>query len=466
MSALSPIRVVQAFDRTLIEEISADSAAALETKLANAERAFRKRDPWLQPHQRIAVLRRAVALLESRRDAFALMIAREGGKPLPDAIVEVTRAIDGLQDAADELRHFAGQEIPMGLTPASEARWAFTIKEPIGVVAAISAFNHPLNLIVHQVAPAIAVGCPVVVKPSHVTPISCIKLVELLHEAGLPEPLCQTFLSEDNALSERLATDPRVAFLSFIGSARVGWYLRSKLAPGTRCALEHGGAAPVIVDRSANVSDIVEPLVKGGYYHAGQVCVSVQRIFVHADIAAAFVDRFFERVGALRVGDPTLPQTEMGPLIHPRESVRVSEWIDEAVSAGAELRGGGRLSESTLLPSVLVNPAADSKVSTQEIFGPVTCVYPFTDFDRAIDIANSLPYAFQASVFSTDLGPALRAAGRLDASAVMINDHTAFRTDWMPFAGRHQSGYGIGGIPWTMHDMSQEKMIVFKRPAS
>lgn len=466
MTTLSPIRVVQPFDRTLIDEIPADSAAALEEKLVSAEKAFRQRDPWLQPHQRVGILRRTAGLLESRRDAFALMIAREGGKPLPDAVVEVTRAIDGLHDAADELRHFAGQEIPMGLTPASEARWAFTIKEPIGVVAAISAFNHPLNLIVHQVAPAIAVGCPVVIKPSHVTPISCIRFIELLHEAGLPEPLCQTFLSEDNTLSERLATDARVAFLSFIGSARVGWYLRSKLAPGTRCALEHGGAAPVIVDRSADIADIVDPLVKGGYYHAGQVCVSVQRIFVHADVLSAFVDRFSDRVGALRVGDPRLPQTEMGPLIHPRETVRVSAWIDEAVSGGAQLRGGGRLSESTLLPSILVNPAADAKVSTQEIFGPVTCVYPFTDFDRAIDIANSLPYAFQASVFSTDLGPALRAAERLDASAVLINDHTAFRTDWMPFAGRHQSGYGIGGIPWTMHDMSQQKMIVFKRSAS
>lgn len=463
MSAISSIHVVQAFDRSLIDEVAADSASALETKLASAERAFRKRDPWLQPHQRIAVLRRTAELLESRRDAFAFMIAREGGKPLADAIVEVTRAIDGLNDAADELRHFAGQEIPMGLTPASEARWAFTIKEPIGVVAAISAFNHPMNLIVHQVAPAIAVGCPVIVKPSHVTPISCIRLVGLLHEAGLPEPLCQTFLSEDNALSERLATDARIAFLSFIGSARVGWYLRSKLAPGTRCALEHGGAAPVIVDRSADVGGIVEPLVKGGYYHAGQVCVSVQRIFVHADIAAAFVDQLSDRIGALRVGDPRLPQTEMGPMIHPRECERVLSWIDEAVSGGAELRGGGRLSETTLLPCILVNPAPDAKVSTQEIFGPVTCVYPFNDFDRAIDIANSLPYAFQASVFSTDLAPALRAAERLDASAVMINDHTAFRTDWMPFAGRHQSGYGIGGIPWTMRDMSQQKMIVFKR---
>ncbi len=179
----------------------------------------------------------------------------------------------------------------MGLTPASDNRWAFTTKEPIGVVAAISAFNHPLNLIVHQVAPAIAVGCPVIVKPAIPTPLCCLELVALLREAGLPEAWCQTFVTSDNGLAERLATDPRVAFLSFIGSAKVGWSLRSKLPPGTRCALEHGGAAPVIIDRSAPLDGLIEPIVKGGYYHAGQVCVSVQRIFVPRDLVDGFVDR-------------------------------------------------------------------------------------------------------------------------------------------------------------------------------
>ena len=249
---------------------------------------FRDRGGWLKPHERIAILRRLAALVEGRRDHLALQIAREGGKPLRDAVVEVNRAVDGIMNAADELRNFAGREIPMGLTAASNGRWAFTTKEPIGVVAAISAFNHPLNLIVHQVVPAIAIGCPVIVKPASTTPLSCIDFVALAHEAGLPEPWCQTFIPTGNDLAERLATDPRVAFLSFIGSARVGWSLRSKLAPGTRSALEHGGAAPAIVDRSADLDAIMDPLAKGGYYHAGQVCVSTQRIFVHADIRARF----------------------------------------------------------------------------------------------------------------------------------------------------------------------------------
>jgi acyl-CoA reductase-like NAD-dependent aldehyde dehydrogenase len=458
-----PYQVVQAYDRALIKEITADDAAALEARLAAAFRLMKDRDAALKPYQRSAILIRAAGLLGERLDTFARLIAREGGKPLTDARIEAVRAVDGLRNAAEEIRNFAGREIPMGLTPASDGRWAFTTREPIGVVAAISAFNHPLNLIVHQVAPAIAVGCPVIVKPAAPTPLCCLALVALLREAGLPEAWCQTFVTEDNTLSEHLATDPRVAFLSFIGSARVGWYLRSKLPAGTRCALEHGGAAPVIVDRSARLDRIIEPIVKGGYYHAGQVCVSTQRIFVHRDIKADFVDRLAARVHALRVGDPLLAETEVGPLILPREATRVRNWIDEAVAGGAQLIGGERLSETTLMPAILVEPAADAKVSQLEIFGPVTCVYGFETLDDAIVIANSLPFAFQASVFSTDIGPALRAAQRLDASAVMINDHSAFRTDWMPFAGRRQSGYGVGGIRPTMEEMSEEKMVVLRQ---
>lgn len=458
------LKVVQAFDRAPIAEIETDDAAALERKLQAAERAFQDRDGWLKPHQRIAILRKLAALIEGKRDHLAMQIAREGGKPLPDAIIETNRAIDGVHNAADELRNFAGREIPMGLSAAAENRWAFTTREPIGIVAAISAFNHPLNLIVHQVAPAIAVGCPVIVKPASTTPLSCLDFVALVREAGLPEPWCQSFVPESNELAEKLATDRRVAFLSFIGSAKVGWSLHAKLAPGTRSALEHGGAAPAIVDRSADLEKVVEPIVKGGYYHAGQVCVSTQRIYVHKDIADDFTQKLVARVEKLRTADPTLQDTEVGPLILPREADRVAQWIEEAVSGGATLATGGkRLSETTLQPAVLLDPAADAKISTQEIFGPAVAVYRYSDLDDAIARANSLPTAFQASVFAQDIDVAMRAANRLDASAVMINDPTAFRTDWMPFAGRKESGYGTGGIPYTMRDMTQEKMILMRR---
>lgn len=455
------MKVYQAFDRAIIQEIPTDDGKALEHKLQMAAQAFADKAGWLPTHERMAVLRKTSALLEANRDRFALMIAREGGKPLPDAIIEVTRAIDGILNAADELRNFGGKEIPMGLTAASANRWAFTTKEPIGVVAAISAFNHPLNLIVHQIAPAIAVGCPVIIKPASTTPISCIELVKLFREAGLDEQWCQTFLTDDNALAEQLATDPRIAFLSFIGSAKIGWYLKGKLPSGTRCALEHGGAAPVIIDRGVDVDRVAASVVKGGYYHAGQVCVSSQRLFVHEDILASFTEAFAAKVTALRVGDPVLKDTEVGPLILPREADRVEAWIKEATEQGATQIGGGRLSETTLRPSILLNPGAETKVSRLEVFGPLTCVYGYSDLDAAINIANSLPFAFQASVFASDIAVALKAARHLDASAVLVNDHTAFRTDWMPFTGRRQSGYGVGGIPWTMEEMADDKMIVF-----
>ena len=457
------MRVVQAFDGAIIEDIPTDNAADVGAKLDRAVACFSNRAGWLPPFKRIEILRRLARLVERDFDIFALLIAREGGKPLVDARIETLRAISSVEGAASELEHRAGREIPMGVTAASQGRWAFTTPEPIGVVAAISAFNHPLNLIVHQVAPAIATGCPVIIKPAATTPLSCRHFVDLVHEAGLPPDWCQLSVLDDNALAEKLVTDPRIGFFSFIGSAKVGWYLRSKLAPGTRCALEHGGAAPVIVDRSADLDTIIEPLVKGGYYHAGQVCVSIQRIFVHRDIMDDFTERLTARLQQLRVGDPTSADTEMGPLILPKEVARVAAWVEEAAASGATIRTGGKpISAHVFEPTVIIEPPASAKVSREEIFGPATCVYGYTELDEAIARANSLPVAFQAAVFSQDINVALRAARLLDASAVMVNDHTAFRVDWMPFAGRHQSGYGIGGIPYTMHDMTAEKMVVLK----
>ena len=460
------MRIEQPFDGALIAELTPHTPAQIETMLCHAARIFADRAAGLLPYRRIEILKQLAILVGRDRETLSLLIAREGGKPIVDARIEVARAINGIEGAASHIEHLVGTEIPMGLTPASADRWAFTTREPIGPVVAISAFNHPLNLIVHQVVPAIATGCPVIVKPSAMTPLTCMHFVRLVLEAGLPEPWCQIALLNETAHAETLVTDPRVAFLSFIGSARVGWYLRSQLAPGTRFALEHGGAAPVIVDRSVNLDVILEPIVKGAFYHAGQVCVSVQRIFVHQDLKAEFVERFAQRVRQLRAGDPTSPETEVGPLIATHELTRIERWINDAVREGATIAAGGtRISARLFEPTLLVDPNRTSLVSTAEIFGPVACVYGFNNLADAVTRANSLPFAFQAAVFSTDIDRALAAARLLDASAVMINDHTAFRTDWMPFAGRRQSGFGIGGIPDTMHDMTQHKLIVFKLPA-
>jgi acyl-CoA reductase-like NAD-dependent aldehyde dehydrogenase len=331
-----------------------------------------------------------------------------------------------------------------------------------GPVVAISAFNHPLNLIVHQVAPAVAVGCPVIVKPADDTPMSARSFVDMLTEAGLPPGWCE-FIACDIPTSEQLVTDPRVAFLSFIGSARVGWMLRSKLAPGTRCALEHGGAAPVIVDDSADLESMIPLLAKGGFYHAGQVCVSVQRVFAPTAKARQIAAQLALQADAMIVGNAVEETTQVGPLIRPREVDRVEEWLAEAVAGGGEvITGNRRLGDTTFAPTIILNPPANCRLSTQEVFGPAIDIYAYDDLKEAIGRANSLPYAFQASCFTNHLDVAMQCVRELDASAVMVNDHTAFRVDWMPFAGRRQSGYGVGGIGYTMRDMTQEKMAVIR----
>ena len=457
--------VTSPYDGRAIAEVDTCGHAHVDQALATAEKLHRDRANWLPIHQRIAILERAAEIMAEQFETLAVGAAEEGGKPLVDSGIEVGRAIDSVKLSTVNLRTEQGHVIPTGGTPASANRVAFTRREPIGVVVAVSAFNHPLNLIVHQVATAVAAGCPVIVKPAGVTPLSCIRFVEILHEAGLDPDWCQVLIAEENDVAEALVTDSRVAFFTFIGSARIGWMLRSKLAPGTRCALEHGGAAPLILAEDADLDAALPLITKGGYYHAGQVCVSVQRLYAHPAVARPFADALAASARALVIGDPVDEVTEVGPLIRHAEVDRIGEWVDEAVESGAErLAGGDRLTESLYPCTVLYEPPDSVRVSREEIFGPVVCVYEYVDVDDAIERANSLPYAFQAAVFTGSLDTALQAFAGLDASAVMVNDHTAFRIDGMPFAGLNQSGYGIGGIPYTMHDMTVEKMMVIKSP--
>lgn len=462
-SGSAPVEVDAPYDGAVIATVATADAGAVETALATAARLYADRGGWLSPAKRIEVLERAAGIMSDRAEELAVEAAREGGKPLIDSRVEVARAIDGVRLCVEGLRTQAGTEIPMNLNAASMNRLAMTTHEPIGPVIAVSAFNHPLNLIVHQVGPGIAAGCPVVVKPAEVTPLSCLRFVGILHEAGLPEEWCQAVVTAGHEVAEALVTDPRVAFFSFIGSAGVGWMLRSKLAPGARCALEHGGVAPVIVARGADLDAVLPLLAKGGFYHAGQVCVSVQRIFADMAIAGEVAERLAAMAKELKVGDPTLAETEVGPLIRHAEVDRVAEWVEEARSGGSGvLSGAEKLSASCYAPTVLAEPATDACVSTLEIFGPVVCVYSYDDMDAAIDRANALPFAFQAAVCTRDIDTAMRAFRRLDASAIMVNDHTAFRVDWMLFAGLRQSGHGVGGIHHTLRDMQIEKMLVLR----
>tara|TARA_R110002049_G_scaffold252264_2_gene427439 strand:+ start:162945 stop:164384 length:1440 start_codon:yes stop_codon:yes gene_type:complete len=457
------ITVVAPWDLSAIAEVPVASAEDVDKALNTAYKIFQKRDRWLPIPKRIEVLEKTAELMQQQAEYLALEAAREGGKPLVDSRVEVARAIDGVKNCVEVLRTESGREIPMGLNSSSLNRLAFTRKEPIGVVVSVSAFNHPLNLIVHQVGPAIAAGCPVIVKPAEDTPLSCFRFVQILRDAGLPEEYCQACVVSDHSVAEKLVTDERVGFFSFIGSGKVGWMLRSKLAAGTRCALEHGGVAPVIIDSTADLDDTLPLIAKGGFYHAGQVCVSVQRVFAPRAMANEVAERLAGFAREMKIGDPTLASTEVGPLIRPREVDRVKSWIDDAIEEGAtKVCGGNVLSNTSYECTVLLEPAIHSQISTEEIFGPAVCVYGYDHVDEAIAQANSLPYAFQASVLTQNLDFGLDCSRRLDAATVMINDHTAFRVDWMPFAGIRQSGLGVGGIPYTFDDMQIDKQIVIR----
>ena len=454
------LKVHSPYDGHLIKEIDVDDEASIEEALATAHRLEQKKP--LPTPERIAILNKTADLVEAKAEEFALQSAEEGGKPLIDSQIELARAVQGIREAANSIGQLTGHEIPMNLTTSSMNRMAFTTREPVGVVAAVSAFNHPFNLIVHQVIPGVAVGCPVIVKPALITPLSCLNLVNCLYEAGLPKEWVQVAICE-NLLAEKIVTDPRVSFLTFIGSGKVGWGLRSKLAPGVRCALEHGGAAPVIVEADADIDDALPLLAKGGFYHAGQVCVSVQRVFVHEKIEEEFSRKLADIAGKLVVGDPVDEKTEVGPLIQEREVERIHKWVEEAEAGGGKiLTGGKKIGKTCYEPTVILNPPYDANVSQCEIFGPVINIYSYKNRADAIRLANDVPFSFQAAVFTSDINAALQSAKDLNAAAVMINDHTAFRVDWMPFAGRKSSGLGVGGILPTMIEMTEEKLIVFR----
>ena len=457
------LKVYSPYDGSLVGSADVLDAAGADQALQNAADLFADKSQWLEAESRVKILEKTAELMRERYDDLVMLAVQEGGKPLLDTRVEMTRAIDGIKSCVECIRNNAGREIPMQLNAASSNRVAFTRKEPRGVVLAFSAFNHPINLIVHQVAPAVATGCPVIIKPASDTPLSALAFVALLHEAGLPAAWCQAIVLDDLEIAGDMVADKRVGFFSFIGSAKVGWMLRSRLAAGTHCALEHGGVAPAIVAEDADLADILPLLAKGGFYHAGQVCVSVQRVFAHESVVDDVANGLALLAEQSTVGDPAEEGTDIGPLIRHQEVDRIDHWVQEAIVEGATLLCGGKIkSKSCYMPTVLLNPNVKSKVSQLEIFGPVICVYSYNNIDDAIEQANALPYAFQASVCTKNIDTALYASKHLAAAAVMVNDHTAFRVDWMPFTGLRESGYGKGGIPYTFEDMQVDKLTVIR----
>jgi acyl-CoA reductase-like NAD-dependent aldehyde dehydrogenase len=450
-----------------ITSIAADSTSEALEKIERAHQYFSNKK-HLPLHQRVSFLEKLIAaLLEQQSEIVAIMI-NEGGKPRTDSVSEFNRAIEGIKVAISTISDNTGHVIPLGSNAWSAERNASTQVFPRGVVLAFSAFNHPLNLIVHQIIPAFATNCPCVIKPAPDTPLSCLKLVEIMHSIGIPKESVQTVITQDVNVASAMVASDKISFFSFIGSAKIGWMLRSKLKPGVRCALEHGGIAPAIVSQHADLSIAAGSITKGGLYHAGQVCVSTQRVYVDQQVSDKFVELLVAHIAQLKVGDADDKQVDVGPLIRAGEIDRIDSWVQEAINMGAACPiGGNRINGvkagNFYAPTLLINPPSNATVSQQEIFGPVICVYSYKKFEDALIQANNPEFAFHASIYTDKLAEVYQAYNALETSALMVNEHTAFRDDAMPFAGLKQSGLGTGGIPYTIEEMQYQKMLVIKQ---
>ncbi len=455
------IPVFAPYDLEQIAEITLTSSAEVEAKLNRGFALAQRLNPYPK-HERIDFLVALSHSLRAKTEEFVTAIAREGGKPMKDARIEVQRAIDVVRSTIGALQQWHGQEVPMGLNQTSSHTLAFTRREPRGLVLAISAFNHPLLHVVHQVVPALAIGCPVLLKPSLKTPLTALMFRDVLKDAELHEDWCQIIFTADGE-TEKLAQDPRIAVLSFIGSEQVGWRLRSQAAPGVHTLLEHGGTAPVVICDDAQIDEHVASLARGAFYHAGQVPVSIQNIFVHQKLMRAFTEQFVAATESMRVGDPLDPHTDIGPLIHPRELERVERWVDDAVLNGAHiLLKPTRVERTCLSPAILLDAPYDTPFYEEEIFGPAVGLYTFNDLETVLSRINTSRFAFQASIYTQNLDRALRFVERVHAGAAMINESAAFRADWMPSSSLKHSGQGVRGVLPSMMEMSYEKLVVTK----
>jgi len=450
------IDVKSPYDGSLVGRIAKGGAAETRRAVDAAERAMQTPLP---AHERAAILDRVAQLLGERTDDAAQTISSEAGKPMKAARVEASRAISTYTMAAVEARTLTGDVVPMDASPAGAGKLAFTMREPIGVVGAISPFNFPLNLVAHKIAPALAAGCAVVLKPAGQTPLSALLLAELELEAGLPDGWLNVVSGPASDIGDVLVDDDRVKLITFTGSSSVGWKLRER-APRKRVNLELGNATPVIVAADADIEDAATRLAANAFSFAGQSCISVQRVYVERPAYRAFLEAFVPRVEALKVGDPGDEDTDVGPLISSSERDRVLEWIEEARTSGAEILTGGSLDGDLLLPTVIGNAPAETKVSTEEAFGPVCAVWPYDTLDEAIARANGTRYGLQAGVFTRDVKSALHAARSLEFGGVTVNEAPTFRADQMPYGGVKDSGNTREGPAYAVREMTEERLVV------
>jgi acyl-CoA reductase-like NAD-dependent aldehyde dehydrogenase len=416
----------------------------------------------LPAHERAAILDRVAALLRERADEVAQTICAEAGKPMKAARVEADRAVSTFTMAAVEARRLAGDVVPMDASPAGVGKIAYTMRVPIGIVGAITPFNFPLNLVGHKVAPALAAGCPVVLKPAGQTPMSALLLAALEDEAGLPGGWLNVLVGPSAEIGDVLVEDERVRLITFTGSAEVGWKIRERAAR-KKVNLELGNATPVVVESDADIEQTATKLAANAFAFAGQSCISVQRIYVQRSAYDEFVSRFVPKVESLRVGDPADEETDMGPVIDEGARERIVSWIEEAKSAGAKVLTGGEVVDGLLRPTVLADVTPEMKVSCLEVFGPLCTLSAYDTPDEAFALANGTEYGLQAGIFTTNIQTALAAAEALEFGGITVNEAPTFRADQMPYGGVKESGNTKEGPHYAVREMTEERLVVIAR---
>jgi len=439
----------------VVGRVARGDAALGSRAIDAAERAMTEPLP---AHRRAEILDRVARLLAERRDEVADTICAEAGKPLKAARIEAERAVSTYTMAAVEARTLSGDVVPMDASAAGEGKLAFTVRTPIGIVGAISPFNFPLNLVAHKIAPALAAGCAVVLKPAGQTPLSALLLAELETEAGLPPGWLNVLVGPASEIGDTLVEDERVRMITFTGSGDVGWSLRERAAR-KKVSLELGNSTPVLVEADADIEEAATKLAGHAFSFAGQSCISVQRIYVRRAAYDDFVARFVPKVEALRVGDPADEATDVGPVIDADAKERISNWIEEARSGGATLLTGGE-EDGLLKPTVLSDVAPGMKVACEEVFGPVCTLTPYDTLEEGLELANSTRFGLQAGIFTGSIQSALTAARGLEFGGVTVNEAPTFRADQMPYGGVKASGNTKEGPAWTVREMTEERLVV------
>jgi acyl-CoA reductase-like NAD-dependent aldehyde dehydrogenase len=450
------VEVRSPYSGEVVGRVAKASAAEARRAVDAAETAMREPLP---AHKRAEILVRVAGYLGRRQDEVAKTISAEAGKPLKAAKVEAARAMSTYTMAAVEARKLAGEMVPMDASQAGTGKLAFTLRRPIGVVGAISPFNFPLNLVAHKIAPALAAGCAVVLKPASQTPFSALLLAELETEAGLPPGWLNVLVGPASEIGDVLVEDERVRAITFTGSGEVGWKLAER-APRKRVKLELGNATPVIVEADSDLDDAAAKLAANAFSFAGQSCISIQRIYVHRSRYDDLLGRLLPKVEALVVGDPADEATDVGPLIDRDARERVLAWIEEARAAGAEILAGGDLDGDVLRPTVIANAGPALKVSCEEVFGPVCTVTAYDTLDEAIELANGTRFGLQAGIFTSNVKTALDAAQRLEFGGVMVNEAPTFRADQMPYGGVKDSGNTREGPAYAVRELTEDRLVV------